>query len=288
MRVIVVTGMSGSGKSVAIRLLEDLGYYCVDNLPPKFLQQVCNHLADAGHNEVAVSIDARSELSLTQMPTILAGLREQGHDVRTLFLTASTDALVQRYSESRRRHPLSERVTVAAASLEPTLEEAIEAERELLAPMTDIAHLIDTSNLSTAKLRLWVRQFVEHPHVRMALTFESFAFKEGVPVAADLMFDARNLPNPHYDLALRPLTGRDASVVQFLQQAPLVLEFIDDIEAFLRKWLPSYHADGRHYVTVALGCTGGQHRSVYVAEELARRFRGSHQAMVRHRSVAPR
>ena len=129
------------------------GYYCVDNLPPKFLQQVCNHLAEAGHNEVAVSIDARSELSLTQMPAILAGLREQGHDVRTLFLTASTGALVQRYSESRRRHPLSERVTVSAASLEPTLEEAIEAERELLAPMTDIAHLIDTSNLSTAKLR---------------------------------------------------------------------------------------------------------------------------------------
>jgi UPF0042 nucleotide-binding protein len=287
MRVIVVTGMSGSGKSVAIRLLEDIGYYCVDNLPPRFLQQVCNHLAETGHNEVAVSIDARSELSLAQMPDLLAGLRKLGHDVRTLFLTASTDALVQRYSESRRRHPLSDRVSIASAALEPTLEESIEAERELLAPMVDIAHLIDTSNLSTTKLRLWIRQFVEHQQARMALTFESFSFKQGVPVASDLMFDMRNLPNPYYDLALRPLTGRDAPVIRFLQQAPLVREFIDDIEAFLRKWLPSYHADGRYYVTVALGCTGGQHRSVYVAEELAGRFRESHKAMVRHRGIAP-
>jgi UPF0042 nucleotide-binding protein len=286
MRVIVVTGMSGSGKSVAIRLLEDLGYYCVDNLPPGFLQQVCSHLAETGHNEVAVSIDARSELSLTQMPGILAALREQGHDVRTLFLTASTDALVQRYSESRRRHPLSDRVIVASPSLEPTLEESIDAERELLAPMIDIAHMMDTSNLSTAKLRLWVRQFVEHPQVRVALTFESFAFKQGVPVAADLMFDVRNLPNPHYDPVLRPLTGRDPQVIQFLHDAPLVQELIDDIESFLRKWLPSYHADGRYYVTVALGCTGGQHRSVYVAEELAKRFRASYTAMAHHGGVA--
>jgi UPF0042 nucleotide-binding protein len=286
MRVIVVTGMSGSGKSVAIRLLEDIGYYCVDNLPPSFLTDLCTYLAEAGHGEVAVSIDARSEPSLARMPAIVTALRNQGHDVRTLFLTASTDALVQRYSESRRRHPLSDRVTLASPSLEPTLEESIAAERELLAPMADIAHLIDSSSLAPAKLRQWVRQFAQHAPMRLTLTFESFAFKQGVPMAADLMFDVRNMPNPHYDPALRPLTGCDEPVANFLAQVPLVREFIDDVAGFLRRWLPSYQVDDRYYVTVAIGCTGGQHRSVYVAEELARRFRASHHVLARHRAVA--
>jgi UPF0042 nucleotide-binding protein len=285
MRIVLVTGLSGSGKSVAVRLLEDAGYYCVDNLPPQFLLDVCAYLNNTGHRYVAVSVDARSEARLADVPQIVATLRGFGHDVRVLFLTASDTALVQRFSETRRRHPMSLRVH--AKPLEATLTESIALERELLAPLAEVAHVIDTSGLHPNTLRLWVRQFVDNPEASLTLSFESFAFKDGVPVAADLVFDVRNLPNPHYERELRPLTGRDPEVVAFLEAASSVAEMIDDIASFIGKWLPSYVADNRHYLTVAIGCTGGRHRSVYIVEELARRFAGRELVLVRHRAIEP-
>jgi UPF0042 nucleotide-binding protein len=283
MRIVLVTGMSGSGKSVAIRLLEDLGYYCIDNLPSRFLGEVCSFLEGTGHGDVALSVDSRSETSLGDVPDIIAALRASSHDVRVLYLTASDATLVQRFSETRRRHPMSLRGRYQ--SVDATLIEAIELERELLSPLAEIGHVIDTSELSPNTLRQWVRQFSDSPPAELVLAFESFAFKQGVPVAADFVFDVRNLPNPHYDPLLRPLTGRDAMVGAFLQQAPQVGQMLDDITSFLQKWLPSYVADNRHYLTVAIGCTGGRHRSVYIVEELARRFGLHRPVIVRHRAI---
>ena len=285
MRVVLITGMSGSGKSVALRLLEDIGYYCVDNLPARFLGDLCTHLVAAGYRDLAVSIDARSESSLTDIPLIVTRLRDTGQDIKVLFLTASDSELVQRYSESRRRHPLAQRLQRTHADIEPTLTEAIAAERDLLAPLDDIGHRIDTSGLAPATLRNWVRDFCDSPRAHLTLAFESFAFKHGLPVAADLVFDVRNLPNPYYDAALRALTGRDAPVVEFLTAAPVVGEMIDDIARFIGRWLPGYVADNRHYVTVAVGCTGGQHRSVFVVEELGRRFELQERVLTRHRAL---
>jgi len=275
--------MSGSGKSVAIRLLEDAGYYCVDNLPARFLPEVCAFLETGGHRDVALSVDSRSETSLTEAPAMVEALRAAGHDVRVLFLTASSPALVQRYSETRRRHPLSMREQPQGQ--EETLSEAIERERELLAPMADLAHVIDTSELHPNTLRQWVRQFADVPPAVLVLAFESFAFKQGVPVAADFVFDVRNLPNPHYEPALRPLTGRDEPVRAYLEAVPAARAMLDDITGFITKWLPSYVADNRHYLTVAIGCTGGRHRSVYLVEELARRFHRERAVLVRHRAL---
>jgi UPF0042 nucleotide-binding protein len=287
MRLVLITGMSGSGKSVALRLLEDIGYYCVDNLPPRFLAQVAAYLADAGQDEVAVSVDARSELSLGELPQIIGHLRNAGHDLRVLFLTASTEALVHRYSETRRRHPLSGRLALADRGLEPTLVESIEAERELLAPLDKAGYVVDTSGLAPGTLREWVRQFTGSAPATLTLAFESFAFKNGVPAATDLLFDVRNLPNPFYEPALRPLTGLDVPVIDYLARAPIVGQMIDDIDRFIEKWLPSYHADNRHYLTVAIGCTGGQHRSPYVVEQLAARFAGrsKQRVLTRHRTL---
>jgi len=287
MRLVLITGMSGSGKSVALRLLEDIGYYCVDNLPPRFIAQVAAYLADAGQDEVAVSVDARSELSLGELPQIIGHLRNAGHDLRVLFLTASTEALVHRYSETRRRHPLSGRLAPAERGLEPTLVESIEAERELLAPLDKVGYVVDTSGLAPGTLREWVRQFSGSAPATLTLAFESFAFKSGVPVATDLLFDVRNLPNPFYEPALRPLTGLDVPVIDYLARAPIVGQMIDDIDRFIEKWLPSYHADNRHYLTVAIGCTGGQHRSPYVVEQLAARFAGrsKQRVLTRHRTL---
>jgi len=281
MRLVLVSGMSGSGKSVAIRLLEDLGYYCIDNLPSQFLADVCSYLSANGHAEVAVSVDVRSEGPIAQLPGVLSVLRSFGCDVRVLFLTASTDALVQRFSETRRRHPLSRDLNVEGR--EPTLEESIALERERLAPIDSLGHVIDTSDLPPSTLRHWVRGFVDGPRSDLTLAFESFAFKNGIPVAADLVFDVRNLPNPHYDARLRPLTGLDAPVAEMLSKVPESRAMIDDIAAFIARWLPSYAQDARNYLTVAIGCTGGQHRSPYVVEQLARRFGGKERVLVRHR-----
>ena len=283
-QLIIVTGLSGSGKSIAIRQLEDDGYYCLDNLPAVFLQSVVSNLAEHGSRKLAVSIDARSQINLKTADQAIKALQAQGCDVRVLFLTASSPELVRRFSETRRRHPLTGSREDGTA--DRTLNEAIGMERELLAPVTQVAHVIDTTGLLPNTLRDWVRTFAHAAQSMMTLSFESFAFKHGIPVAADLVFDVRNLPNPYYVPELRPLTGLDAPVAEYLAASGDVREMIDDIARFLAKWLPSYEAQNRHYLTIAIGCTGGQHRSVYVANTLGECFRDKAITVVRHRNLS--
>ena len=288
MRVILVTGMSGSGKSIALNVLEDAGYAVVDNLPARFLEEVIGDLGVRGQTRVAVSIDARSGVdAVDQLPVLIPALRRLGHDVEMLFLTADSPTLVQRYSETRRRHPLSATVAQGAgATGERVLEECIAEERRLLGALDGLGHLIDTSELPAQALRNWVRDFIGNERAGLTLLFESFAYKQGVPLDADLVFDVRCLPNPFYDKALRPLTGLDGAVIAYLAAIPDVVAMIADIEAFVRRWLPAYVADNRSYLTVAIGCTGGQHRSVYCVEELARRLSIVQPVLVRHRALA--
>jgi len=285
MRIILITGISGSGKSVALNALEDAGYYCVDNLPPRFLPELATYLAGDGLERLAVAIDARSGASLDDMPQIIRDLSGQ-HDVRLLFLNASTQALIQRFSETRRRHPLSGTPAHDAdVGVLTSLAEAIERERELVASLAEFGHQIDTSNLRANVLRMWVKRFIEQEHTGLALMFESFGFKRGVPLDADFVFDVRMLPNPYYDRELRPLTGLDKPVIDFLDALPVVQQMIGDIESFLQKWLPRFRDDNRSYLTVAIGCTGGQHRSVFIAETLAARFASEGNVIVRHRDA---
>lgn len=286
MRVVLVTGISGSGKSIAINVLEDDGFFCIDNLPAKFLHEVIASLEEQGYGRVAVSIDARGGESVGDLRQIIGGLASHGHDVKVLFLNARTDTLVQRYSETRRRHPMTMQVRPDEPA--PTLLESIENERELMSAIEDVGVSIDTSDLHPNVLRQWVRDVVGLERASMVLLFESFAFKYGVPLDADLVFDVRCLPNPYYTPQLRPLSGLDEPVAQFLREVPSVRRMIDHIGHFLTTWLPSYVQENRSYLTVAIGCTGGQHRSVYVVEQLAQRFRPAERVLVRHRALAAR
>lgn len=282
-RVIIVTGLSGSGKSIAIRQLEDCGYYCLDNLPGNFLVPVVEDLSINGQKHIAVAVDARSQLTIHSADDAIAQLRQKGYDVQVLFLCASTPELVHRFSETRRRHPLT---NPGQGQDEVTLAEAIKRERMLLEPAAERGHEIDTTGLLPNTLRDWVKQFAQIPQTSMMLAFESFAFKTGIPVVADLVFDVRNLPNPYYDKTLRPLTGLDEPIARFFEERPVVADMINDIANFVAKWIPSYEAQNRHYLTVAIGCTGGQHRSVYVAESLAKRFAPTTVTVVRHRQLS--
>jgi RNase adapter protein RapZ len=286
MRVVLITGISGSGKSIALNVLEDDGYFCIDNLPVRFLDAVISSLAAAGHERIAVSIDARSGDSAESLRTTLGDLSRRGHEIKTLFLNARDDTLLQRYSESRRRHPLS--LQMSRTGHQPTLVEAIAREREIMSTLGDLGASIDTSDLHPNALRGWVRDVVGAEQAPLTLVFISFAFKDGVPLDADLMFDARCLPNPYYTPALRPLTGRDEPVANYLRAIPAVQRLIDHIASFLHTWLPNYLQENRSYLTVAIGCTGGQHRSVFCVEELAREFRRVEHVLVRHRSLANR
>ncbi|MBO4119395.1 RNase adapter RapZ [Cupriavidus gilardii] len=291
MRIVLITGISGSGKSVALNVLEDAGYYCVDNLPAQFIPELARYLAAEGYTHLGIATDIRSRESLARLPETLRSLSAE-HEVRVVFLTANTDSLVQRYSETRRRHPLSVRLAAGEAGGAPALNEtplveAIEMERELLSPLAESAHRIDTSNVRTNTLRAWIKDFIRDDNLQLTLLFTSFGFKHGVPSDADMVFDVRSLPNPYYDLQLRPLTGRDAPVIDFLQSQPMVLAMAEDIRAYVEKWLPSFVADNRSYLTVAIGCTGGQHRSVYIAERLANYFRAHGNVLVRHRELVP-
>lgn len=286
MRIILITGISGSGKSVGLKALEDAGYFCVDNLPPPLLRALVTARQEEGGDMLAVSMDARSARSLIGLPADLEWLRSQGHDVKVLFLTAKTDSLIARFSETRRSHPLSHRSYVSDNATERrTLTECIREEREMLAGIEEISHVIDTSGMRANKLRAWIKAFADTGHAPLTLLFESFAFKFGVPLDADLVFDVRALPNPHYDEALRPLTGRDAPVQEFLAAQPDAVELLADIRGFVDKWLPSFKKDNRGYLTVAIGCTGGQHRSVYFVERLAAHFRSTEHVLLRHREL---
>ncbi len=276
MRLVVITGLSGSGKSVALNVLEDAGLYCIDNLPAAMLLDTIGYLDQSGYRDVAVSIDARSEKSLAGLPEDLRRLQVR-LDLRVIYLEAKEDTLVKRFAETRRRHPLN--------TGELSLEECLRRERELLAGLAAMAHRIDTSDTTANALRTWIRDFLGLQNTRFTLVFESFGFKHGIPLDADLVFDVRCLPNPHYDPILRPLTGADPAVIAFLQAEPRVLEMLEDIRAYVEKWLPAYALDNRSYFTVALGCTGGKHRSVYFAETLAEYFRPRQPVLVRHRGL---
>jgi UPF0042 nucleotide-binding protein len=277
MQLILISGLSGSGKSVALKALEDAGFFCIDNLPLGLVRALVDDLAARGEPRVAISADARNAASIGLLPRVVAEERANGIDVRLLFLDASDASLVRRFSETRRPHPLAREGR--------TVEEAIAEERALLAPIAEMAHRIDTSSHTPVQLRQWVHDLLVLDDSRLVVCVESFGFKGGVPLDADFVFDARFLPNPHYDPDLRPQTGRDAAVAAFLEQETEARAFLDDIHGFIGRWLPRFARDRRAALTIAIGCTGGRHRSVFLAEQLAERLRPHHALIVRHRDI---
>ena len=280
--LVLITGMSGSGKSVALNALEDAGYYCVDNLPPELLTPFVALEQEHGARKVAIAIDVRSASSLPLVPKQLQELRARGIAVQAIFLDASTETLVRRFSETRRLHPLSR---MDASDQHRALVDAIELERELLGEMREQAHTLDTSMIRSSQLQAYVKSLISNPATQLTLVFESFAFKRGVPLDADYVFDVRMLPNPHYESALQHLTGRDQQVVDYLKGYTEVGEMFSHIEQFLSHWLKALVRDHRSYVTVAIGCTGGQHRSVYLVETLAAAFALNWPTLKRHREL---
>lgn len=286
--LVLITGMSGSGKSVALHALEDAGYFCIDNLPPELLMHFVELELRHTPRRVAIAMDVRSATSLPLVPNQLNLLRRQGVTVQPLFLDASTDTLVRRFSETRRMHPLSR---IGITDQHRALVDAIELERELLGELREQAHVLDTSMIRPSQLQAYVKTLVTGPETtdrQITLVFQSFAFKRGVPLDADFMFDVRMLPNPHYEPALRDLTGRDAPVMDFLQLHAPVESMFNDIEGFLNHWLHMLVSDHRSYVTVAIGCTGGQHRSVYLVDKLADAFSDRWPTLRRHRELDAR
>jgi UPF0042 nucleotide-binding protein len=286
-RLIVVSGLSGSGKSVALAMLEDLDFYCVDNLPAGLLPAMIAYTVrskEADYRRTAVGIDARNRPEdLADVPRLVDELRRSGIACELFFLRAENEVLLKRFSETRRRHPLS-RTGLG-------LQEALETERRLLAPVANAADLtLDTSRLSVHELRELIRErLVERNTNAPSLLFQSFAYRHGVPDDADFVFDARSLPNPYWDAALRELSGRDEAVIEYLEAQPEAQRFLADLIEFLERWLPSLVRSSRSYLTVAVGCTGGQHRSVFLAERLARHFSGhGGQTLIRHRDLTSR
>ncbi|MBN8478268.1 MAG: RNase adapter RapZ [Burkholderiales bacterium] len=278
MDVVLIGGLSGSGKSVALGALEDAGYDAIGNLPVALVVPVVEHLAGIGAVRVAIALDARREVGLSGLGPAIDTLKGAGRSVRLVYLDARDETLVKRFSETRRRHPFSGEDT--------TLSEAIARERALLADARALGIVFDTSELPAGALRTWIKDFVSVAASPLALQFESFGFKHGVPLDADLVFDVRCLPNPHYEPRLAPQTGRDAEVVAFLEAQPEVERMFADIHHFVASWLPDYARDNRNYLTVAIGCTGGRHRSVYLVERLARAFGGRYPVLRRHRELA--
>ena len=285
LELVLITGMSGSGKSVALRALEDAGYYCVDNLPPELLLPFVTLEQRREAARVAIAMDVRSADSLPLVPLQLEELHGLGVKLAILFLDSSNETLVHRFSETRRRHPLSSSDT---PYLQPALVQAIDQERELLSQLRERAHVIDTSIMRSAQLQAYVKALIGAPSASLTLVFESFAYKRGVPLDADFVFDARMLPNPHYEPGLKELSGRDAPVAAFLEGQAEALKMLEDVRAFLAHWLDAMARDHRSYVTVAIGCTGGQHRSVYLVERLAEAFKDQWVTLKRHRELDSR
>jgi UPF0042 nucleotide-binding protein len=286
MEMVLITGMSGSGKSVVLHALEDIGFYCVDNLPPELLLPFIALETEHQAHRVAIAMDVRSASSLPQVPQQLEALRNQGIAIKSLFLDANTDTLVRRYSETRRKHPLSQNESDYSQQDERrALVDAIELERELLFALREKAHVIDSSMIRPAQLQGYVKSLVASDNKQLTLVFESFAFKRGIPSHVDFMFDIRMLPNPHYEPALKALTGRDAAVASFLESQEEVQRMLEHISHFLDYWLQALVRDHRSYVTVGIGCTGGQHRSVYLVEQLAQHFAKNWTTLKRHREI---
>ena len=278
MDLVLIGGVSGSGKSVALAALEDAGYYTIGNLPLPMLQDTVAHLAGKGVTRVSIALDVKTGPGLPGLAGEIELLKARGHTVRFVYLDAKVETLVKRFSETRRRHPFS--------TDDRTLSEAIDYERRLVADERVLGTTFDTSELPAAALRGWVKDFLSVDATRLTLLFESFGFKHGIPLDADLVFDVRCLPNPHYEPMLQALTGRDAPVVEFLERIPEVERMYGDIYHFVAGWLPDYARDNRNYLTVAIGCTGGRHRSVYFVERLAQAFSPRYQVQKRHREMS--
>lgn len=282
--ILLITGQSGAGKSVALRTLEDNGFYCVDNIPAGLLAELVLRIGPRIGTPLAISVDTRSAAGdgaeasgILDLPEQVGRLRSAGHAVRVLFLEARPEILARRFSETRRPHPLHD--------AHRTLAETLGLERELLARVAQMAHRIDSSDATASQLAAWVRDFAGHPASRFSVLFQSFGFKHGAPLGMDLVFDVRCLPNPHWDPALRPQSGRDASVAAFLATDSAVQAMRHDIGGFLQSWLPRYRDEPRSYLTVGIGCTGGRHRSVWLAEQLAIDCNGLAAVLIRHRDI---
>ena len=284
MRLVIVSGLSGSGKSVALNVLEDAGFYCIDNIPVGLLRSFVKEIEprqDPDYDQVSVGLDARNIPDVAQLPGLINELRKSGSGCEVVFLQASDDVLLSRFSETRRQHPLT--------SDDISLPEALAKERQLLSPIIDMADLIiDTSSTTVYDLRDLLRdRIANRDQATLSILIESFGYKHGLPADADFVFDVRCLPNPYWEHKLRPLNGRDQPVRDFLGAEAQVQEMISDIEAFLSRWIPRYQSFQRSYLTIAIGCTGGQHRSVYIAEALAERLMTAHGPIQTHHDELP-
>lgn len=287
MKTVLISGLSGSGKSVALHLLEDHGFYCVDNLPLQLIPELVRHHSTSSHSQLAgslyteklgISLDIRSRPDTKLAHDLIDNLRQQGHQVDILFLEAEHNTLLRRFSETRRSHPLSQD---GAGSLHDSLTQ----EREWLLPLRNLAYCLDTTHLTAQQLRQRVTQWLDSDRSQMLVSIESFGFKYGSPPPADFVFDVRSLPNPYYQIELRPFNGTQTPIIEFLNQQPLAQEMLCDINQFMQKWLPHMQNESRSYVSIAIGCTGGQHRSVYLSEQLAQQLRQQFQVIVSHRQL---
>jgi RNase adapter protein RapZ len=285
--IVLVTGLSGSGKSIALHALEDAGFFCVDNLPPELLVDLVNLESNqSSGRRLAIGIDVRSASSLYLLPTKIQILQNSGCNILVLYLESSVDILVRRFSETRRKHPLSQRNAVNEVSQEHhALVDAIHLEKNLLTDLRERAYVIDSSVIFPAQLQSYIKDIISSPQSQMLIVFESFSYKRGIPMDADFVFDVRMLPNPYYDLALRHLTGKDIAVCDFFSQSSEMDEMAKNLESFLTTWLLAMAKNHRSYVTVAIGCTGGQHRSVYLSENLFRLFKSQWTTLIRHREL---
>ena len=279
MQLILISGLAGAGKSTALRILEDSGYNCVDNLPPTMLPQLVEmYSLIYNSKKIAVSLDTRSLILLRQLPSAIANLKQLGIQTKIIFLEAHEDVLIKRFSETRRRHPLSDD--------KKTISDCIYEEQEVLSSISLMAHRIDTSDLSANNLRSIVKQFVESDYSQLNIVIQSFGFKYGLPIDSDFVFDVRCLPNPHYDKEIRHFNGLDEPIIDFLKKEDKVKKMIDDIYNMVSPWIKEFSLDNRNYLTISIGCTGGKHRSVYIAEKLAQNIKiDNYKTITRHRHI---
>ncbi|MFN8769406.1 MAG: RNase adapter RapZ [Neisseriaceae bacterium] len=279
MQLILISGLAGAGKSTALKILEDSNYYCVDNLPPPMLVQLIEtYLLSSNIKKVAVGVDTRSYTMLRRLPNAINDLTKLGIEVKIIYLDAKVDVLIKRFSETRRKHPLSDG--------KKTISDCIAEEQEILSSISSIAHRIDTSDLTANGLRTIIKQIVGADYSQLNIVIQSFGFKYGLPIDSDFVFDVRCLPNPYYDLKIRDFNGTETPIIKFLAMEPKVQEMINDIFIFIKKWLGEFSMDNRNYITIAIGCTGGKHRSVYIAEEIAKLLTElKYKIIVRHRQL---
>lgn len=280
MQLVLISGLAGAGKSTALKILEDNEYYCIDNLPPPMLLKLLEtHLLSADIEKIAVSIDTRSHSMLKKLPAIIDEITQLKIDFKFIYLDAIDQELVRRFSETRRKHPL--------AGGNKTIMDCIRQEREMLDLISEIAHRIDTTNLTANRLRTIIKQFAQAETAQLNIVIQSFGFKYGLPIDSDFVFDVRCLPNPFYNLEIRDYTGLEHPVIDFLEQHESVKVMTNDIASFISKWLNAFILDNRNYITISIGCTGGKHRSVYIAQQVAAIIiKHGYKTIIRHRQIS--